>query len=108
MAAELTCVRGYHVYQSRWTAVIWEELTCCRESANASNPFAAAVPVKGSEIVGHVPRFYSCILLHRGGSLFCCTSGNSPVHLKCLIDAVTPCSDAYLAIFALFSEETKV
>ena len=68
---------------------------------------------KGSKIVGHVevPQIYSCIcslLLHRGGSLFCCTSGNSPVHLKCLIDAVTPCSDAYLAIFALFSEEMEV
>ena len=56
MAAELSCVRGYHVYQSRWTAVIGEKLTCRRDPANASNPFAVAV--KGSEIVGHVPRVY--------------------------------------------------
>ena len=81
MAAEFTiesCVRGYHIYQSRWTAVIGEELTCRREPANASDPFAVAV-VKGSEIVGHVPRFYSCIcnlLLRRGGSLSCCITVN--------------------------------
>ena len=76
MAAELTCVRGYHVYQSRWTTVIGKELTCRREPANASDPFAVAVLVMGSEIVGHVPRFHSCILLRRGGPLFCCITGN--------------------------------
>ena len=81
MAAEFTiesCVHGYNIYQSRWTAVKGEELTCHREPANASNPFAVAV-VKGSKIKGHVPWFYSCmcnLLQHRGGSLSCCIIGN--------------------------------
>ena len=81
MAAEFTiesCVHGYNIYQSRWTAVKGEELTCHREPANASNPFAVAV-VKGSKIKGHVPWFYSCmcnLLQHRGGSLSRCIIGN--------------------------------
>ena len=73
-----SCVRGYHVYQLRWTAVVGEELTCRREPGNASDPFAVAV-IKGSEIVGHVPRSFSCIcnlLLRRGGTLSCCITGN--------------------------------
>ena len=60
MATELSCVRGYH--QSRWTAVTGEKLTCCRDLANASDPFAVAV--KGSEIVGHVPRVYYHVVVY--------------------------------------------
>ena len=63
MASEFiaeSCVRGYHVYQLRWTAVIGKVLSCHREPGNASDPFAVAV-MKEREIVGHVPRFYSCI-----------------------------------------------
>ena len=73
MASEFTvesCVRGYHVYQERRTAVIGEMLSCHREPGNASDPFAVVV-MKEREIVGHVPRFYSCIynlLLYKGGS----------------------------------------
>ena len=46
MASEFTvesCVRGYHVYQERWTAVIGEVLSCRREPGNASDPIAVAV-----------------------------------------------------------------
>ena len=63
MASDFTvesCVRGYHVYRERWTAVIGEVLSCRREPGNASDPFAVGV-MKEREIVGHVPRFYSCI-----------------------------------------------
>ena len=45
MASEFTvesCVRWYHVYQLRWTAVIGEVLSCRREPGNASDPFAVA------------------------------------------------------------------
>ena len=71
MAAELSCVSEYHVYQFRWTAVIWEGLTCRREPANAHDPFAVAV-VKGSEIVGmfhcfirvYVTYWWIFVLLH--------------------------------------------
>ena len=81
MASEFTiesCIRGYHVYQERWTAVIGEVLSCRREPGNASDPFAVAV-MKEREIVGHVPRYYSCIcnlLLRKGGSLSCSITGN--------------------------------
>ena len=71
-------VRGYHVYQLRWTAVIGEVLSCHREPGNISNPFAVVV-MKEREIVGHVPGFYSCIcnlLLRNGGSLSCSIIGN--------------------------------
>ena len=69
---------GYHVYQLRWTAVIGEVLTCRREPGSASDPFTV-VMIMRSEIVGHVPRFYSCIynlLLCHGRSLSSCITGN--------------------------------
>ena len=71
MASEFTvenCVRGYHVYQLKWTAVIGEVLSCSRKLGNA---FAVAV-MKKTEIVGYISCFYSCIyglLLCNGGSL---------------------------------------
>ena len=81
MAAEFTVessVCGYHVYQLRWTAVIGEMLTCRREPGNSSDPFAVAV-IKGSEIVGHILCFFSCIcnlLPRNSGSLSCSITGN--------------------------------
>ncbi len=36
-------VRGYHTYQSVWTAVVGEQLPCQRETVNPRDPFAVAV-----------------------------------------------------------------
>ncbi len=36
-------VRGYHTYQSVWTAVVGEELPCQLETVNPRDPFAVAV-----------------------------------------------------------------
>ena len=72
------CVRGYHVYQSVWTAVIGEELFCDREPTNTSDRYAVAI-MKGGVIIGHLPRRISklCTLfLRRGGSLSCIVSGS--------------------------------
>ena len=58
-------IRGYHVYNDIWTAVVGEELHCEREPANASDPFAVAVirstASSSSETVGHEPRKISSI-----------------------------------------------
>ncbi len=60
-------VRGYHTYQSVWTAVVREKLPCQRETVNPRGPFAVAV-LKDVAIVGHVPRK---IFLRRNGSISC-------------------------------------
>jgi len=36
-------VRGYHVYQDIWDAVIHEELVCVSDPDNLWDPFAVAV-----------------------------------------------------------------
>ena len=48
-------VRGYHIYKDRWCPHIDEELDYQRERHNYRDPFAASV-MKGSVIVGHLPR----------------------------------------------------
>ena len=45
-------VRGYHVYNETWEAVIGEQLTCERDTTNW---FAVAV-MKLDAIVGHLPK----------------------------------------------------
>lgn len=63
-------VRGYHVYQATWSAVIGEELNCIHEEGNVSDPFAVAV-VRAGVTVGHVPRRISTIcsvFLRRSGT----------------------------------------
>ena len=51
-------VRGYHVFQHIWNAVITEELPCRVETGNPSDRFAVAV-LKQDTAVGHVPRLFS-------------------------------------------------
>ena len=36
-------VRGYHVYQDIWTAVVGEDFPCKKEAGNTFDPFAVAV-----------------------------------------------------------------
>ena len=55
-----SCIRGYHVYQDTWLTTDGETLDCVREFYNRSDPFSVAVK-KDAEVVGHVPRHYSCV-----------------------------------------------
>ena len=67
------CVRGFHVYNDRWTPVLGEVLMCEVENGNTSNTYAVAIK-KGGEIIGHVPRTISTacnLFLELGGSLRC-------------------------------------
>ena len=66
-------VRGYHVYQSVWCAVVGDQLSCAREPGNCRDTFAVAI-IKEGVTVGHVPRNISpvcSIFLRRGGMIFC-------------------------------------
>ena len=49
-----SCVKGYHIYQELWEAVIGEELQCQRERDNPADIYAVAVR-KGRTVVGHLP-----------------------------------------------------
>ena len=69
-------VRGYHVYQDEWDAVIGEVLQCRRETGNRHDPYAVATLSDG-RVVGHVPRKISpvcSIFIRRGGSITCTVS----------------------------------
>ena len=74
MAATYLCnssVRGYHVYQSAWSAEEGENLVCKREMSNPLDSYAVIV-IKGEQTVGHLPRKISrlCTLfLGRGSSI---------------------------------------
>ena len=66
-------IRGYHEYQSTWTAQIGEDLTYARDVRNPHDPYAVSVK-KGTTTVGHVPRMISCVcytFLRRGGTIRC-------------------------------------
>ena len=67
--SRLSCVRGYHVYQSVWDAAIGEILTCEREPSNSQDRYAVAVKKEGSSIVGQLPKNVSraCSLFLRQG-----------------------------------------
>ena len=62
-------IRGHHVYKRIWTPRLEEQLTLAPESDNDHDRRAVAV-LKGSTVVGHVPRSLSRIVwyfLRRGG-----------------------------------------
>ena len=63
-----SCIRGYHVYQDTWLATDGETLDCVREFYNRSDPFSVAVK-KDVEVVGHVPRHYSCVFHYSYGMM---------------------------------------
>ena len=70
-------VRGYHVYQAIWLAVIGEVLPCARERRNSTYRYAVAV-VKDRQIIGHLPRKISkvcSLFIRRGGSIQCTVTG---------------------------------
>ena len=73
-------VRGYHVYQDIWTAVVDEEFPCKREAGNRFDPFAVAVMKSDTTtVIGHVPRRISSIcslFLRKEGSITCLVTGH--------------------------------
>ena len=74
-----SCVRGFHIYQDRWTPTIGEELRCIREIRNMADQYAVAVIKAGlesedDEVVGHLPQTISAacsIFLSTGGTIDC-------------------------------------
>ena len=77
-AASFTCdsmVRGYHVYQDTWQAVLGEILQCRRETNNRRDPFA----MKNGNVVGHLPRKISALcslFLSRRWVITCTVTGS--------------------------------
>ena len=67
-----TVIRGHHVYKEIWTPTLGEVLTCRRETDNFHDRFAVVV-MKGTDLVGHVPRKIStiCSLFLRSGAVRC-------------------------------------
>ena len=72
-----TVIRGHHVYKEIWTPTLGEILSCRRETDNFHDRFAVAV-MKGTDLVGHVPKKIStiCSLFLRSGTLRCKVSGS--------------------------------
>ena len=52
------CIRGYHIYEVIWRAVVGETLACEREPRNIHDRYAVAVKKDGNTI-GHLPRIAS-------------------------------------------------
>ena len=80
-------VRRYHIYQQLLNPQPGETLNCRRERNNRENFYAVAA-MKSEEVVGHVSRFLSCIVLlflRRGGCPSPYRSRNDPAaaHARC-------------------------
>ena len=74
-----SCIRGYHVYRTVWTAVLGEEMLCEREPSNVVDRYAVAVKKHGSGvIVGHLPKKISrlcSMFILRGGDIIATVTG---------------------------------
>ena len=71
------CIRGYHIYQGTWTAIVGEELHCELDLTNSVDTSAVAV-IKDGQTVGHVPRKISIVcstFIRRGGVISCQVTG---------------------------------
>jgi len=71
------CMRGYHLYQHIWDAVVREHLNCEREPRNSNDRYAVAV-VEDEIVVGHLLRKVSCLcslFLRKGGRISCIVTG---------------------------------
>jgi hypothetical protein len=72
-------IRGCHVYQHIWNAVVGERLLCIRERGNIHDLYAVAVTDVDDNVVGHVPRSisYICSLFFlRGRRIKCEVAGD--------------------------------
>lgn len=70
-------IRGFHVYQEVWTPRLGETLTTKQEEDNPEDSTAVAV-LKGSTIVGHMPREVSSMSWHfigHGGQIVVTVTG---------------------------------
>jgi hypothetical protein len=70
-------VRGHHIYKEVWTPFIGEELCLQQERYNTHDRFAVTL-MKGSNIVGRVPREISRAywkFLEKGGNIKCEVTG---------------------------------
>ena len=65
-------IRGHHIYKEIWTPLLEEALVCRQETDNFHDWFAVAV-MKGSDVVGHVPKkiLSICSLFLRRGAIRC-------------------------------------
>ena len=73
-----SCILGFHEYQAIWESINGEQLCCCGENSNTSDPYAISV-MKGREVVGHVPCKISrmcAVFLRNGGTIKCTVSGS--------------------------------
>ena len=71
------CIRGYHYYQSIWSATIGEQFPCVCEPLNVMDGYAVAVK-KDDTVIGHLPKKVSRIcslFLRRGGTIQCIVTG---------------------------------
>ena len=66
---------GFHEYQAIWSPTLDEELNCSRETDNPNDPYAVSV-LKGTRVVGHVPRRMCAIFLRSSGTITCTVTGN--------------------------------
>ena len=67
-----SCVRGYHVYDEIWTAVLGEVLITERELHNVADCYAVAVKKHAGETVGHLPKKISMLcstFIDKGGDI---------------------------------------
>ena len=74
-----SCIRGYHVYNEIWTAVLGEVLLTQRELHNVTNCYAVAVKKYSGETVGHLPRKISrlcSMFIGQGGNITCVVTGD--------------------------------
>ena len=70
-------VRGYHVYEAIWHAVVGETLACEREPRNIHDRYTVAVK-KDRNHIDNLPRIVSrlcSLFMKRGGSIHCTVSG---------------------------------
>ena len=74
-----SCIRGYHVYNKIYTAVLGEVLETKRELHNVTDCYAVAVKKHSGETVGHLPRKISrlcSMFMDQGGDITCVIIGN--------------------------------
>ena len=54
------CIRGYHVYQSRWIPIEGDVLCCVQETDNTEDIEAVAVKKKPNlDVLGHIPKYFN-------------------------------------------------
>ena len=68
-----SCVHGFHIYKDIWIPATSEVLSCKGEDGNIVDPYVVAI-MKGSELIGHVPRKISAacyLFIQKSGILTC-------------------------------------